>query len=101
MPKKGYVYILTNSRRTVLYVGVTSELDRRVWKHKTKFYPNSFSGRYNVDRLVYYEEYNTMMEAIFREKQLKSGSRKRKEALINSINPKWEELMPGENLTTF
>lgn len=94
MRKKGYVYILSNSSKTVLYVGVTSELDRRIWKHKTKFYANSFSSRYDVDRLVYFEEHGSMLKAIFREKQLKSGSRIRKEKLINSMNPAWRDLLP-------
>jgi len=93
MRKRGFVYILSNSRRTALYVGVTSDLVGRMKKHKNKFYKRSFSARYNVDRLVYYEEFSSIVMAIFREKQLKSGPRRRKERLINSMNPAWEDLM--------
>ncbi len=93
MKKRGFVYILSNSRRTVLYVGVTSDLVGRMMKHKNKFYKKSFSAQFNVDRLVYYEEFGSIVMAIAREKQLKSGSRKRKEKLINFMNPTWEDLM--------
>ena len=91
--KRGYVYILTNKRSTVLYVGVTSDLPGRIQKHKTKHYPKSFSATYNVSTLVYYEVFDSIVSAIAREKQLKGGSRKKKEELINSINPEWRELI--------
>lgn len=94
MRKRGYVYILSNSRRTVLYVGVTSDLGGRILKHKTKFYEKSFSARYNVDRLVYYEEFDSIVSAIAREKQLKAGPRRKKEQLVNAMNPDWNDLMP-------
>ncbi|MBL7846708.1 MAG: GIY-YIG nuclease family protein [Cyclobacteriaceae bacterium] len=90
--KRGYVYIMSNSRRTVLYVGVTSDLEGRMRKHKTKFYTTSFSARYNVDRLVYIEEFDSIVDAIAREKQLKAGPRWRKEKLINALNPNWDDL---------
>ncbi len=91
MERGGVVYILTNKNGTVLYVGVTSDLRSRVYQHKNKK-SVGFSSRYNVDRLVYYESFNTIEEAISREKQIKSIRRDRKEALINSMNPKWEDL---------
>jgi putative endonuclease len=89
---KGFVYILINKYNTVLYTGVTSDLKGRLEQHRMKKYPNSFSARYNLDKLVYYEELDSIGEAIKREKQIKGGSRKDKEALINGINPKWEDL---------
>ena len=99
MPK-GYVYIVTNRHNTTLYVGVTSELQIRSEKHRRKFYAKSFSARYNVNKLVYYEVWPTMSEAIAREKQLKAGSRKKKIDLINKFNPQWRDLMAGKiNLT--
>jgi len=92
MAKKGYVYIATNQNNTVLYTGVTSELKHRIESHKNKKYKNSFSARYNVSKLVYYEETESMDAAYKREKQIKAGSRKKKVDLINTINPKWEDL---------
>lgn len=88
----GYVYIITNKNHTTLYTGVTSGIARRMKQHRTKFYKNSFSARYNLEKLVYYEKFPGIEEAISREKQIKAGSRKKKEALINSINPSWEDL---------
>lgn len=90
--KKGYVYIITNAHHTVLYLGVTSDLRGRVGKHRDKYYAKSFSARYNVSKLVYYEVFDSIVRAIEREKQLKAGSRKRKEDLIDSTNPEWIEL---------
>jgi putative endonuclease len=88
----GCTYIITNKNNTVLYVGVTSDLRGRIWQHKNKFYEKSFSARYNCDKIVWYQVFPTIMEAIDREKQLKAGSRKKKEALINSLNPAWNDL---------
>ena len=68
---KGFVYIMTNKNNTVLYTGVTSDLMDRVLKHKSKKYPDSFSAKYNIDKLVYFEELDTIGEAIKREKQIK------------------------------
>ena len=93
---KGYFYILTNRNNSVLYAGVTSNLRDRMVKHKTKRYPDSFTARYNVDRLVYYEVYDSIGEAIAREKQVKAGSRKKKVKLIEGVNPGWEELRLDE-----
>ena len=90
--KKGYVYILFNKRNGTLYVGVTSFLKRRVYEHKTKFHPDSFTAKYSVDKLGYYEEYQMVIDAISREKQIKGGSRGDKIALIEGMNPNWEDL---------
>ena len=92
MRKGGSVYIVANRRRTTLYVGVTSNLPRRIRQHKEKFYPKSFTARYHCDCLVYHEALPTIMEAIAREKQLKAGSRKKKLALIRRLNPEWRDL---------
>ncbi len=82
----GCVYIITNKYNTVLYTGVTSELRAGIWEHKIKFYPKSFSSRYNCNNIVWYESFSRIEEAIDREKQIKGGSRKDKEALIITIN---------------
>ena len=92
MPKKGYTYILTNKNHTVLYTGVTSNLPKRIAEHKTGRYKNAFTYRYNVTELVYFEEYNSIVDAIAREKQIKAGSRKRKTDLIDNFNPEWKDL---------
>ena len=85
------VYILTNKYNKVLYTGVTSNLFKRVNEHKEKLV-GGFTSRYNVDKLVYYEEFETMPEAIACEKQIKGGSRQKKLDLINSKNPEWKDL---------
>ena len=85
------VYILTNTRKTVLYTGVTGNLEKRIQQHKTGK-PRGFTSRYNVDRLVFFEEYERPDEAIMREKQIKAGSRQKKIDLINSLNPEWKDL---------
>jgi len=86
------VYILTNKNHTVLYTGVTSNLGLRVEQHKTKSNQKSFTARYNVDLLVYYEQFFDIGEAIEREKQIKAGSRQKKIDLINSFNREWKDL---------
>ena len=88
----GFVYIITNKNKTVLYVGVTSELRQRIDQHRTMYYPKSFSAKYNLHQLVWFERYDYIEDAIKREKQIKGGSRKAKEDLINAINPLWEDL---------
>ena len=93
MQKTGYVYILTNKMNTVLYVGVTNNIKRRLIEHRTSANNKSFTSKYNVFKLVYYETYPSIWEAIKREKQLKAGSRKKKTDLINNTNPNWENLM--------
>ncbi len=90
--RKGYVYILFNQRNGTLYTGVTSFLKRRVYEHKTKLHPESFTARYSIDKLGYFEEYVSIKEAIEREKQIKAGSRASKIALIEGMNPEWKDL---------
>ena len=84
-----YVYILASKTR-VLYIGVTSDLTTRMFQHKSKSIPG-FTARYNVDRLVYRESFETMTGAIAREKQLKGWTRKKKIALIEEFNPEWND----------
>ena len=86
------VYIITNKHHTTLYTGVTSDLWKRINQHITKHYPNSFSARYNINKLVYYELYDSIVVAIAREKQIKAGSREKKVRLIESFNPTWRDL---------
>ncbi len=92
MERGGSVYIMTNVHHTALYTGVTSDLFTRVCEHREKVYLKSFTSRYNLFILVYYENFHLIEEAIAREKQIKAGSRKKKEQLINSINPEWNDL---------
>lgn len=91
MDKQGFVYILANNHNTVLYIGVTSNLIRRVYERKNKLV-QGFTAKYNIDKLVYYEAYDDIVVAIEREKQLKFRSRKYKEKLINEFNQTWEDL---------
>ncbi|MGQ2984031.1 GIY-YIG nuclease family protein [Flavobacterium sp.] len=90
--KPGFVYIMTNQNNTVLYVGVTSDLHERVANHRSKRYPDSFSAKYNISKLVYFETFMMIGDAIGREKQIKAGSRKKKLDLIKSMNPEWNDL---------
>jgi len=90
---RGYVYIMTTSNNSVLYTGVTSDLKERVIQHKSKKHLNSFSSRYNICKLVYYERLETIGEAIKREKQIKGGSRNKKIELINEMNREWKDLV--------
>ena len=93
MEERAYcVYILTSIKR-VLYVGVTSDLEGRIWEHKWKI-TSGFAARYNVDRLVYVESYREVNDAIDREKQIKKWRRSKKIQLIESKNPDWKDLMP-------
>ncbi len=92
MTKGGFVYIMCNTNNSTLYTGVTSDLLARVQEHKTKYYPNSFTSRYNCTKLVYYKFFETIEAAIDEEKRIKGGSRKQKERLINSINKEWKDL---------
>ena len=99
LPKNGarvktyYVYILTNRSRT-LYTGVTSDLQRRLYQHKQKM-ASGFTSKYNVGRLVHFESYSDVRDALAREKQIKGRLRAKKIALIESVNPKWEDLSAG------
>jgi len=92
MERGGCVYILTNYSRTVLYIGVTSDLYFRIKDHKEKLHPDSFTVKYNCNILVYFEQFSTIEEAIGKEKQLKNWKRSWKINLINSENPNWEDL---------
>ena len=87
-----YVYILTNKINTVLYTGVTNNLSRRIYEHKNKVDTNSFTAKYNVNKLVYFETTSSINAALNREKQIKAGSRQKKLELINAFNPSWSEL---------
>ena len=91
--RTGYVYIMTNQRNMVLYVGVTNNLIRRINEHKDNSGSScTFCHRYNVNKLVYYETFNDVRDAIAREKQIKGGSRKAKINLIIKLNPAWKDL---------
>ena len=78
--------------RRVLYVGVTSDIEGRVWEHKNKIYPDSFTARYNCVMLVYYKFFDGIEDAIAEEKRIKSWKRVKKERLINEVNYEWEDL---------
>ena len=86
-----YVYLLTNVNHTVLYIGVTNDLVRRVAEHEAGTH-QGFTKKYNVHKVLYFETYSDINAAIAREKQLKAGSRAKKLALIDTENPTWEEL---------
>ncbi len=92
MKKGGCIYIMTNKNNTTLYVGVTANLESRVYQHQNNENKNSFTFRYHLTKLVYYESFHSIEEAIIREKQLKAGSRQKKLNLINSFNPEWKDL---------
>lgn len=87
-----WVYLMTNPRNTVIYTGVTNDLSKRVWEQKQKKKPNSFTAKYNINKLVYCEKYQYVLDAIKREKQIKSGSRKQKQALVEKDNPEYKDL---------
>lgn len=91
MHTESYVYLLANKHNNVLYTGVTNDLIRRVYEHKNKLVAG-FTKKYNVDRLVYYEVCGSIITAIEREKQIKGWSRKKKQYLINVLNPEWTDL---------
>ncbi len=86
-----YVYMLTNHNNKVLYTGVTNNLCRRLYEHKNKLV-KGFTEKYNVNKLVYFEESNNPEDAIKREKQIKGWKREKKNSLIETINPEWEDL---------
>ena len=91
LTKQYYVYFLTNWDNKVLYVGVTNDLNRRVYEHKHGLI-EGFTRKYNVHKLVYYEVSEEIESAILREKQIKGGSRQKKNELVEQFNPKWEDL---------
>ena len=87
----GYIYIITNTNNKVLYIGVTNNLIRRIYEHKHKMV-EGFSNTYNLNKLVYYEQYSSIQQAIEREKQLKTWHGSWKNRLINKQNPSWRDL---------
>ncbi|MBQ9762612.1 MAG: GIY-YIG nuclease family protein [Oscillospiraceae bacterium] len=87
-----YVYILANQTNVAIYTGVTNDLVRRVYEHKHHFDPSSYTARYHVTKLVYYECTSDVRSAIEREKQIKGWSRAKKNQLVESMNPQWREL---------
>ncbi|HEX2831805.1 MAG TPA: GIY-YIG nuclease family protein [Thermoanaerobaculia bacterium] len=89
--KQYFIYMMTNRWHNVLYTGVTNSLERRVWQHKHGAL-RGFTKRYNCDRLAYYEIYDDITQAIEREKQIKNWPRARKNALVESMNPEWNDL---------
>ena len=88
------VYFMANNNNNVIYISVTSNLEKRVYQHKTKAY-KGFTEKYNCNKIVYFEVFTDIKQAISREKQLKKGNRKRKNDLVNSMNPKWNDLSDG------
>lgn len=87
-----FVYILSNINNTVLYIGMTNNLARRIYEHKSHILPRSFTSRYRVTKLVYYAVFDDPYNALLIESRLKKWNRKWKEDLINESNPEWEEL---------
>jgi len=96
MQNGGFIYIITNKNKTTIYIGVTSNLINRLEQHKTKYYSDSFSAKYNLTQLIYYEKFNSITDAIIREKEIKHWSRKKKELLIATTNPNWLDLYETE-----
>lgn len=86
-----FVYLLVNWNNTVMYIGVTNDLERRHWEHRLKMSPG-FTQKYNVTKLVYYEEAPDIISAIAREKQLKGWRREKKNKLVEAMNPEWKDL---------
>ena len=89
-----YVYIMASATNVTLYTGVTSNLPQRVYAHKNHLDPDSFTAKYNVHKLVYYEYTTDVKAALEREKQIKGWRRSKKNALVETMNPKWEDLYP-------
>lgn len=92
LKKVGYVYIMTNFHHTVLYTGVTNNMKRRAYEHRIKFNPDSFTSRYNCNKLIYYASFPYIRTAIEEEKRIKGGSRAKKILLIKNMNPEWKDL---------
>ena len=87
-----FVYILSSKTNVTIYTGVTNNLERRLWEHRTHADPHSFTAKYNVEKLVFFEHTPSIEAAIAREKQIKSWSRKKKNELIEKQNPTWKDL---------
>jgi putative endonuclease len=92
MSEKHYLYIITNKNEGVLYIGITNNLKRRIYQHKNKVHKSTFSARYNLDRLVYFEIFDSKDEALLREARMKKWNREWKMNLIKSFNPEWKDL---------
>ncbi|MBT1699855.1 GIY-YIG nuclease family protein [Fulvivirgaceae bacterium PWU4] len=92
MLPSAWVYILTNKRNTVLYTGASNDLLTRLWEHKTKQNPKCFTARYNIYKLIYYEPFELVTEALERERYIKGKTRKWKEDLIKTMNAEWKDL---------
>ncbi len=92
MKRGGCIYIMTNENNTTLYTGVTSDLKLRVYQHKNNLFPKSFTATYKTHKLVYFEAFLHIEDAIAREKQIKGGARQKKLNLINTFNPEWKDL---------
>ena len=91
MKALSYIYIMTNKRNTILYIGITTAFAKRIWEHKNNVV-EGFTKKYNLHKLVYYEHFEAIELAIKREKQLKAGSRDKKVKLITNFNPMWRDL---------
>ena len=89
-----YVYMMTNKYGNVLYTGVTNDLIRRVYEHRNHLIKDSFTSKYHIEKLVYFEQTDDIRTAIEREKQIKSWKRNKKDALVESQNPTWEDQYP-------
>ena len=98
MKKGGYVYIMTNKLKTVLYTGVTNDLCRRIFEHQSHVNPKSFTSKFKCHYCVYYEEFTDISTAIAREKNIKQMSREKKNALIKEVNPEWKEMATPEGI---
>ncbi len=94
MDRTYHVYLMTNASRVVLYTGMTNDLARRVWEHQTGAI-KGFTKCYNVDRLVYSESFGYVLDAIAREKEIKGWTRAKKNALVEALNPHWNDLAPS------
>ena len=94
MTETFYIYFMTNKNNTVIYTGMTNDIQRRTWAHKFEK-GSKFTNKYNCNKLVYFEEFDTADGAFEREKQLKAGSRAKKELLINKESPNWSDLSDG------
>jgi len=95
MSDNAYVYFMSNKNNTALYIGVTNNLERRVWEHKNEIDESSFAGKYKCHKLVYFEHSNSVKAAIEREKQLKNWKRAWKDELIEEHNSNWIDLSAG------
>nr|WP_068892143.1 GIY-YIG nuclease family protein [Pedobacter panaciterrae] len=92
MDRGGCIYIMTNIARTVLYIGVTSDLQARIAEHKLAVDQKSFTAKYKLFYCIFYEMHPSIIEAIAREKEVKKWNRAKKTALINTVNPAWKDL---------